>query len=60
MKKWGGVLINRLPFPDKESKVREMGGFPMPIDLRCKHDRSLREGAADLFEAGLGMHPSPG
>lgn len=32
----------------------------MPINLRCKHDRSLRERAADLFEAGWGMHPSPG
>ena len=53
MKKWG-VLINRLPFPDKESKVREMGGFLMSIDLRCKHDRSLGERAADLFEAGWG------
>ena len=26
----------------------------MPIDLRCKHDRGLRELAADMFERGLG------
>ncbi len=26
----------------------------MSIDLRCKHDRSLGERAADLFEAGWG------
>ena len=26
----------------------------MSVDLRCKHDRSLRERAADLFEAGWG------
>ena len=25
----------------------------MPIDLRCRHDRSLRELAADLLEGGL-------
>ncbi len=31
----------------------------MPINLRCKHDRSLREGAADLFEARWGARPSP-
>ena len=32
----------------------------MPINLRCKHARSLRERAADLFEAGWGARPSPG
>lgn len=31
----------------------------MPINLRCKYDRSLRERAADLFEARWGAHPSP-
>ena len=31
----------------------------MPINLRCKHARPLGERAADLFEAGRGMHPSP-
>ena len=32
----------------------------MPINLRCKHDRSLRERTADLFEAGWGARTSPG
>ena len=31
----------------------------MPINLRCKHDRSLREGVSDLFEARWGARPSP-
>ena len=26
----------------------------MPTDLRCKHDKRLRELAADMFESGLG------
>ena len=26
----------------------------MPVDLRCKHDREVRERAADLFAAGRG------
>lgn len=37
-----------------------MEGFLMPINLRCKHARPLGERAADLFETGWGMHPSPG
>lgn len=26
----------------------------MPVDLRCKYDRAVREAAADLFAAGRG------
>ena len=39
---------------DKEIEVRETGGFLVSVDLRLKHDRSLRERAADLFERGTG------
>ena len=31
-----------------------MGGFFMSVDLRLRHDRSLRERAAEVFERGLG------
>jgi transposase-like protein len=35
-------------------KVREMGGFSMSIDPRCRHDRSVRELAAGMFDEGRG------
>lgn len=37
-----------------EIEVREMGGFPMSVNLRLKHDRSFRERVAEMLEKGLG------
>lgn len=48
------AILNRLPFLGHGNRSPRDGRLSVSIDLRCKHDRSLGEHAAELFGRGLG------
>ena len=49
-----GPRVNCLPFLGHGNRSPRDGRLSMSVGLRCRHDRSVRELAAGMFDEGRG------